>query len=424
MSEADSPQRLPTVAVATIGHHRHGKTTLLAAITRVLARRAGLDVAARSVEELDRGSGSPPAQLLDGQLVDRRGPLQDGAEPLTVRGRSLRYATARRAFVHFDAPGRRPWLRNVARTLGDADAALLVVSAPDSVQPQTIEHLRLAQALGVKQVVVFLAKCDLATDLEWLDLVERDVRDLLDRCGYDGDGTRIVRGAALPAYRGDEAWEASIDDLVDALETDLVVPERQLAGGPLLYVDHVYGPRPGPRALVEGRLRRGEIAKADFLWLVTATKIHRVAATSLESYHVSIDRAAAGDQIGLLLATIDARLVHSGAALTDVEGPLIREVVARIELLPPELGGRATPLCHGHSIALLFGATCTNGLVRGPDIRPGAAGVVRVALQTPVYVQPFMRFAVRDGTQGPDWKQGQPPRWAGLVGSGQIVAAP
>jgi elongation factor Tu len=420
---ADSSPRLPTVAIATIGHHRHGKTTLVAAITRVLARRAGLAVQPRSVEELDRKGGSPPVELFEDQLSPRPGTFHGVPETLTVRGCSLRYATARRAFVHFDAPGRRPWLRNVARVLADADAALLVVSAVDSVQPQTIEHLRLARALGVTQVVVFLGKCDRVTDLDWLDLVERDVRDLLGRCGYDGDATRIVRGAALPVLHDDDVWEPGISDLVDALETDLAVPDHPTTGGPLLYVDHVYPQRQGPRVLVEGRLRRGAIDRADFLWLL-GDQAHRVAATSLEHYHHKLDRAVAGDQIGILLATIERRHVFSGAALTNVDGPLVRELVAKVELLPNEHGGRFTPLGDGHAIALVFGALYVPGVVHGPDIRPGAAGVVRIKLARPVYVQPFQRFAVRDGTQGRDWKQGQPARWAGLVGAGQVIAAP
>jgi elongation factor Tu len=422
VSEAD-PSRLPTLAIATIGHHRHGKTTLVAAITRVLARRAGLDVRPCSVEQLDRRGGSPPLELFGDQLSARPGTYHGVPETLTVRGCSLRYATARRTFVQFDAPGRRPWLRNVARTLADADAALLVVSAPDSVQPQTIEHLRLARALGIRQLVVFLAKCDLVTDLEWLDLVERDVRDLLDRCGYEGDATRIVRGAALPVYSGaDSPWEASVVDLVDVLETELAVPEHP-TGGPLLYVDHVFSPRPGPRTLVEGRLRRGRIARGDFLWLL-GPQTHRVGVTDLESYHRKLDLAVAGDQLGLLLAGVEAHQLHAGVALTNVDGPLVRELVARIELLPSADSGRRTPLRQGHSLTLIFGATHTTGTVLGPDIQPGAAGVVRIALDTPVFVLPHQRFAVRDGTQGPDWKQGQPARWAGLVGAGQIVAAP
>lgn len=419
MSEAESTVRLPTVSIAAIGHHRHGKTTLVAAITRVLARRAGLDVAPRSVEELDRKGGSPPLELHGERLTVRPGDVP--GETLTVRGTSLRYATARRAFAHFDAPGRRPWLRNVARALADADAALLVVSAPDSVQPQTIEHLRLARALGVRQVVVFLGKCDLVSDLDWLDLVERDVRDLLDRCGYDGDGTRIVRGAALPAYRGDDAWEPSVVDLVDVLETELVVPERRLAAPPLLFVDHVYSLRPGPRTLVEGRLSSGEIARADFLWLL-GPQTHRVGVTSLEHYHRKIERAAAGDQIGLLLAGVEPRQIHAGVALTDVDAARAREVVARVELHAGEHGSRTTPLRDGHALTLIFGALQSVGVMRGPDVVPGGSATVRVVLQAPAYLVPGMRFAVRDGTQGPGWRQGQPAQWAGLVGAGELMA--
>ena len=141
----------------------------------------------------------------------------------------LRYATEHRSFVHIDSPGRRPWLKNAARAQGIVDALILVVSAPDGVQAQTHEQLLLAQALGLRQLVVFLAKCDLVQDAEWLDMVEHDVRELLARCGHDGDATRIVRGAALPVCAGESPWDASIADLIEALETELVVPQLRAA---------------------------------------------------------------------------------------------------------------------------------------------------------------------------------------------------
>ena len=182
---ADPSPRRPTISVATIGHHRHGKTTLTAAITRALADRPSASARAVSVVELDRRGGSRPLGVRDDQFIGERafGPRTIGdeapGETLTIRAGEARYATALRSFVHIDSPGRRPWLKNAARAQALADALIVVVSAADSVQPQTREHLILAQALGIEQVVVFLNKCDLVRDGEWLDLVEHDVRELL-----------------------------------------------------------------------------------------------------------------------------------------------------------------------------------------------------------------------------------------------------
>lgn len=427
MSEAaESSPRLPTLAIATIGHHRHGKTTLLAAITRVLARRAGAGEPGLSVEALDRRGGSPPLELHGDQLSVR--PLGGpDAETLTVRGCSLRYATARRAFAHFDAPGRRPWVGNVARALGSTDAALLVVSAPDSVQPQTTEHLQLARALGIRQLVVFVSKCDLVTDVEWLDLVERDVRDLLHRCGFDGDATRILRGAARPVYAGEPAWEASVLDLIEALETELTVPERAADGEPLFFIDRVFGRRPGNRVLVEGRLRRGELLRGGQGWLQSA-RPQGVRISELECYHRRIERATAGDQIGVLLYGSDREIepydLRTGHALVRTEMPPVRELVAELELFLPGDGGRHHPVFSGMTASLVFGATRTTGTLHqeGGVIMPGESGTVRVTLPNPIHLETGLRFALRDGSQGPGWRQGQPAKWAGIVGAGTIVS--
>lgn len=423
---AESTPRLPTLAIATIGHHRHGKTTLLAAILRVLARRAGAGELPPGVAALDRRGGSPPLALVDGRLHTREEPGVEG-ESLTVRGCSLRYETGRRAFAHFDAPGRRPWLTNVARALGAADAALLVVSAPDSVQPQTLEHLQLARALGIRQLVVFVSKCDLVTDVEWIDLVEREVRELLDRVGFDGDGTRILRGAARPGLDGEAAWDASVIDLIDALETELAVPQRVATGEPLLYVDQVIGRRPGSRVLVAGRLLSGELARGAAGWLLGHQPLY-VRVGELECYHRKIERASAGDQLGLLLHGRDREMtpymVRSGDALIRTDIPPVRELVARVELFAGDQGGRLHALRERQTGMLVFGVARTIGEIRceGATIEPGAAGTVHVTLQQPIHVVVGAPFALRDGSQGKGWAPGKPPPRAGLVGGGTVLS--
>ncbi len=425
MSEsAETTPRLPTLAIATIGHHRHGKTTVLAALLRVLARRAGAQEPTPGADQLDRRGGSPPLELIDGRLEVRG---TGAGESLTVRGCSVRYETARRAFAHFDAPGRRPWLGNVARALGSADAALLVVSAPDSVQSQTQEHLQLARALGIRQLIVFVSKCDRVADVEWLDLVERDIRDLLDRCGFDGDGTRILRGAAGPACAGDAAWEASLLDLIEAMETELAVPTRAAGGEPLLHIDQVYGRRTGNRVLVAGRLRSGELLRGAAGWLMCRQPLW-VRINELECYHRRIERGVAGDQLGLLLHGRDRELtreaVRSGDALIRTDVAPVKELTAQVELFATDLGGRRRALREVQIASLVFGVARTLGALHceGAQIEPGGVGTVRIELQPPMHVVVGAPFALRDGSQGGAWKPGKSPERAGLVGAGTVLS--
>jgi elongation factor Tu len=434
---AESSPRRPTISVATIGHHRHGKTTLTAAITRALARRPSAQATAISVTKLDRRGGSPPFEVFGETLSLRRayppgthGVVQpDDGETLTIRAGEVRYATEHRGFVHLDSPGRRPWLKNASRAQALADALIVVVSAPDSVQPQTREHLLLAQALGIEQAVVFLNKCDLVQDGDWLDLVEHDVRELLGRCGFDGDNTRIVRGAALPALRGEDAWGQSIDDLIEALEVDLRVPARQTTGSPLLYIDHVYSRRPGLEGvLVDGRLLRGQLRRGTPLELRGIVEDSWATATELESAGGKVERVEAGDFVGILLTRPGAGMrkldPRTGHALLGEPRPATQAFTAHLDLLAPEHGGRRTPIRDGHLVYLLFGTAVMSGWVRmaqGTVLQPGQGAELRVDLRAPVYLEPGMRFLLADGNQGPLAARNQPPRWAGSTGMGWVL---
>lgn len=298
MSEAAATRtHRPTLAVATIGHHRHGKTTLCAAISTVLARRRPDEVAVVSAEELDLRSGRQAIVLATGHIVptSRGGPRDPGTATLTIAPAELRYATAQRSYVHIDSPERRPWLKNASRAQGLVDALIVVVSGPEGVQAQTHEHLLLAQALGLRQLVVFIAKCDLVQDAEWLDMVEHDVRELLSRCCYDGDATRIIRGAALPVCLGESPWEASIADLIEALEAEFVVPRAVVEGPPLLYVERAFTARPGLEGLiVDGRVRRGQVRRGAALWLVGFGESSRVVVADIETQRIKVAQVSAG----------------------------------------------------------------------------------------------------------------------------------
>lgn len=408
---------LPTVAVVTIGHYRHGKTTLTAAITRVLAARSG--AASVRVLDLDRRGG--PAALLD----------DPGATRTVVPGH-LRYSTEHRSFIHIDCPGHRPWLKNAARAQALADAAILVVSALDSIQPQTREHLLLARALGVRQLVVFINKCDLIPDLEWIDLIERDVRDMLDGLGFDGNGTRILRGAALPALMegAGSPWESGIRDLIEALELDITVPTHDTASPPLLYIHGAFDRPQFPRdVIVEGRLRRGVIARQDKLVLLGYGDSVQIRVEDIEVAHHKADRAEAGERVGLQLHSIDralvARAIHAGQALVVREQAQARkDFRARLQLFSAAEGGRPSGIRPGHVAHVLFGTATVAGTIHplpNTVVQPGETADVVVSLRQPIYLESGMPFVIRDGNQGVGWKRDVPARWGGSSGSGTIL---
>lgn len=417
---------LPTVAVVTIGHYRHGKSSVTAAISRVLAARTG--AAPVSVHDLDRRSGSPD------NLVDRADP---GVTCTVVAGHT-RYATEHRRFLHIDCPGKRPWLKNAARAQGLADAAVLVVSAPDGVQPQTHEHLLLARALGIHRLVVFINKCDLVHDLEWIDLVERDTRELLERTGFDGDSTRILRGAALPVLAGDPStppdspWTASILDLVDALEHGFTVPTLDQTGPPLIYIHAAHASELPRHVVVEGRLRRGVIRSNDKLVLLGHGELVDVRVTDIEVARTKTDLVAAGERIGLQLHSVDrhlsARTTFAGQALVPRDLARVHsELPATITLLPSSEGGRPTGIRSGHVSRFLFGTAVVAGRVHPPAavvVQPGETAEVKISLVQPLYIEPGMPFAICDGNQGAGWRPGAPPKWAGTYARGTILPIP
>lgn len=414
----------PTLHVATVGHYRHGKTTLTAALTRALARRGG-EATPLTVTELDRRSGClirDPSVWARG-LPSLRG---EGELPphLTVRGSQICYGTPRRAFVHVDCPGRRPWLKNAARCQALVDALILVVSAVDSVQPQTHEHLLLARALGVQQLVVFISQCDRVQDLEWLDLVEHDTRELLSRCGFDGDSTPVVRGAALPALQGDEAWEPGLHDLLDALTVHCTIPEHP-AGQPLLYVHQPFS-RVGVGLVVEGRLRRGTLRRGDTLTFLGPEGPAEVRALDLEVFHRKVELAEAGQLVGIQLARTEGRLARyqapSGSALV-AAGKTVRRLSARLGLLPLWGDDRPRPLIDRSTASLLFGTLAVTGTIRLPEplLMPGETCDAEIELLSSAYLEPGMTFAIRTGIQ-PRWKQGAPALWGGTAGAGKVLS--
>lgn len=417
-----APNR-PTLVVGTIGHHHCGKTSLTCAITELLSRRTQGAVKAVTVPELDRRGGLWRAW--NGDHSREKGWL----ETRTIAAGEVRYATEHRDFVHVDSPGWRPWLKNAARAQALVDALILVVSGPKGVEPQTHEHLLLARAFGLSQIVVFLNKCDLVADAEWLDLVEQDVRELLIRCGFDGDGTRIIRGAAAPQADDRQRWEGCISDLLEVLELELQVPEHTVQGPPLLYFDHVYPRWSNHEGLViDGRVRRGQVRPGDTLVVAGFGEPLEVQVSKLEMNHRKVERAQAGEFVGVRLVrpgqALNVGLLHSGQALVNPGTRAVRSLTVHLELLATEEHGRRTPIRSGHVGLLLFGTTVVAGrfdVVAQETIAPGEGATVTVELVHPVYVERGMPFLLRDGTQGPLLPAGERARWAGTAGMGRVL---
>ncbi|MBZ5708421.1 GTP-binding protein [Nannocystis pusilla] len=421
MSE-DSASNRPTLAVATIGHHHSGKTSLTCAITELLSRRTQGAIKAVKLLDLERRGGL--WSVWHGDVHDRE---NGWIETRTIAASEVRYSTERRNYVHIDSPGWRPWLKNAARAQAVVDALIVVVSAPDGVQAQTHEHLLLARALGLSQLVVFLNKCDQVSDVEWLDMVEQDVRELLIRCGFDGDGTRIVRGAAAPRS-APERWEGCIGDLLEALDVELQIPEHPVGGPLLLYIDHVYSRRPGTEGIVvDGRVRRGHVRPGDTIAVVGFGEPIELQVSKLESERRKVEAAQAGEFVGLRLVRsvrpLQRQELRTGQALVRPGKLPVRRVTAHLDLLAPETNGRRTPVRSGHIGLLLFGTTVVAGTfeVLGQEtVAPGAGATVAVELVQPVYLEAGMTFLLRDGNQGPLLPAGQAARWAGTSGMGRV----
>lgn len=436
MSDPEDSRRAhrPTLVVATIGHHRHGKTTLTAAITQLLARRTPDEVEPVSPAQIDARTGSPPLRLHGERLIPSPahnhimgvGP-EDETQSLTITASEVRYATAQRAFVHIDSPGRRPWLKNAARAQALVDALVLVVSGPEGVQAQTHEHLLLARALGLTRLVVFISKCDLVRDLDWLDLVEQDLRELLGRCGFDGDATRILRGAALPVLAADSQWETGVADLIEALEHDLDVPQHAAEGPPLVYVHRLFARPYGiEKLLVEGRVRRGQLRRGDELRALGLGFDLRVTVEDLEMDRRKVRQVSAGELAGVLLDPVGKgpRALVAGVALCEPDAVIGAHLVVHVDLFSTRDGGRHTAIRDGHLVSLLFGATVVSARLRmgtHERLEPGAGAQLQAELRAPIYVEAGMTFLVRDGNQGPVAPRGTPPRWAGSAGMGRVL---
>lgn len=370
----------PHINIGTLGHVDHGKTTLTAAITQVLAKQGKTQ--AKKYEEID----SAP---------------EERARGVTINLAHIEYETDKRHYAHIDAPGHADYIKNMITGAAQMDGAILVVSAPDGPMPQTREHILLAKQVNVPAMVVFMNKVDMVDDKELLDLVEVEVRELLTKYKYPGNDIPIIRGSALKALQGDPEAEKSILELMEKVDTYIPTPIRDLDKPFLMPIEDVFSIK-GRGTVVTGRVDRGKVKINDELEIVGLKPTKKTVVTGVEMFRKSLDEGQAGDNIGVLLRGIEKDDVERGQVLAK-PGTITphTEFEAEVYILTKEEGGRHTPFFSGYRPQFYIRTTDVTGeitLAQGIEmVMPGDNAKMKAKLIVPVALEEGLRFAIREG---------------------------
>ena len=371
----------PHVNIGTIGHVDHGKTTLTAAITKVLAEKGG-------------------AQFMDYNMIDKA--PEERERGITINTSHVEYETAKRHYAHVDCPGHADYVKNMITGAAQMDGAILVVSAADGPMPQTREHILLARQVGVPAIVVFLNKSDQVDDPELIELVEMEVRELLSQYDYPGDEIPIVVGSALKALEGDPEQEANILKLMDAVDEYIPTPEHDLTKPFLMPVEDVFTIT-GRGTVATGRVERGVIKVGDTVEIVGLKEEKKqTVATGLEMFRKTLDQAEAGDNIGALLRGIERNEIERGQVLSK-PGTIHphTKFKGQVYVLTKEEGGRHTPFFNGYRPQFYFRTTDVTGVAELPEgtemVMPGDNITMDVELITPIAIEKGLHFAIREG---------------------------
>jgi len=385
MAKAKFERTKPHVNVGTIGHVDHGKTTLTAALTKV-AEKKGLAKYV-SYDEVAKASAAQ----------GRR----DATKILTIATSHVEYASEKRHYAHVDCPGHADYVKNMITGAAQMDGAILVVSAVDGPMPQTREHILLARQVNVPYIVVFLNKCDAVDDAELLDLVELEVRELLSQYQFPGDGVPVIRGSALKALQGDAAAEGKIWELMEALDTYIPVPAREVDKPFLMPVEDVFSIT-GRGTVATGRVERGKVKVGEEVELVGFGAEKRTVVTGVEMFRKLLDEGVAGDNVGLLLRGVEKHEIERGMVLAK-PGSITPHVQfeAEVYVLTKEEGGRHTPFFKGYRPQFYLRTTDVTGAVELPAgvemVMPGDNTKMTLELITPVAMEEGLRFAIREG---------------------------
>ena len=379
---ADFDRSKPHVNVGTMGHVDHGKTTLTAAITHVLAKKLPSDVnKARNYEDIDNAP-------------------EEKARGITIASSHQEYESEKRHYAHVDMPGHADYVKNMITGAAQIDGAILVVAANDGPLPQTREHVLLAHQVNVPKIVVFLNKMDLA-DPELVELVEMDVRELLTKNGYDGDNAPIIKGSATKALEGDADAETAIMELVDALDSYVEEPKRDLDKDFLMPIEDVFSIK-GRGTVATGRIEQGIVKLNDDVEIVGIKDTQKTVVTGIEAFKKNLDQGQAGDNAGLLLRGIEREQVERGQVLAK-PGSITphTEFEAEVYVLKKEEGGRHTPFTKGYKPQFYFRTTDVTGEVELPAdkemVMPGDTVTFNVKLLAPIAMEQGLNFAIREG---------------------------
>ena len=380
----------PHVNIGTIGHVDHGKTTLTAAITTVLAKKGLSEL--RSFDSIDNAP-------------------EEKERGITINTAHVEYQTANRHYAHVDCPGHADYVKNMVTGAAQMDGAILVVAATDGPMPQTNEHVLLARQVNVPKIVVFLNKCDMVDDPEMLDLVEMEVRDLLSKYNFEGDDAPVIRGSALGGLNGDAAWEEKIMELMDSVDSFIPIPPRENEKPFLMPVEDVFSIT-GRGTVLTGRIETGVIHVGDPVEIVGLGEKQTSTCTGVEMFRKLLDQGEAGDNVGLLMRGIDKKEVKRGMVVAK-PGPIKphTKFEAEVYILKKEEGGRHTPFHHKYRPQFYLRTLDITGEVELPAgvdmVMPGDNVTITVTLIYEVALNVGLRFAIREGGR--------------TVGAGQIT---
>ncbi len=380
MAKEKFDRSLEHVNIGTIGHIDHGKTTLTAAITKRLAEKGLADF--RDYNQID----SAP---------------EEKARGITINTAHVEYKTAKRHYAHVDCPGHADYIKNMITGAAQMDGAILVVAANDGPMPQTREHILLARQVGVPYIVVFLNKCDMVDDPELIDLVEMEVRELLDEYEFPGDDTPVIRGSALKALEGDPEWTPAIDELMDACDSYIASPAREMDKPFLMSVEDVFTIS-GRGTVATGRVERGVAHLNDPAEIVGLRETRNTVITGLEMFHKQLDQAEAGDNIGALLRGINRNEVERGQVLAKPGSVTPHtQFQAQVYVLTKDEGGRHTPFVANYRPQFYFRTTDVTGIVKdlgGAEmVMPGDHVEMSVELIAPIALEEGTKFSIREG---------------------------
>jgi len=372
----------PHVNVGTIGHIDHGKTTLTASLVKVQSKKN----LAKEIRYADIAKG---------------GIVRDETKTVTIAVSHVEYESATRHYAHVDCPGHADYIKNMITGAAQMDGAILVVSALDSVMPQTREHVLLARQVGLNHIVVFLNKCDAVEDAEMLDLVEMEVRELLNKYKFPGDDAKVVKGAALPALNGDAKWEATIDELIAALDSQIPEPQRDVDKPFLMAVEDVFSIK-GRGTVATGRIERGKVHINDEVEIIGFDKASKTVVTGVEMFRKQMEEGQAGDNVGCLLRGIEKEGIERGQVLAK-PGSIKphKKFLGEVYVLKKEEGGRHTPFFTNYRPQFYIRTTDVTGSCMLPEgvkmVMPGDNITMEIELITTVALEEQMRFAIREG---------------------------